>query len=329
MGNHIYFVSENENGEDGIYKCNGNVGGVILVKSFNNYDLQYDNHLPMFFASSTNIFFEKVNNTSSGYEIWKSDGTEAGTIFLFAFEYPYYLQSSMTHSNLLYFTRRNTTDETYDLYRSDGTVAGTYPLLTNQGGINNLSIFNSSMYFTAFNSQINYYKTDGTVVGTLIVKPDFPNGEGGSYTSNNSTYSSKYIQLPDNSYVSKLIQFDGKQGGQIYTHNFTQLFNYIYGFHAGNGLLYFKGDQKTGPVESFAGLYAIKDCSLNFDALGTISNSNIREDLGKFSSIQKLNSATNNQYFAKNSIELKPGFKAEAGSLFKAQVGGCLHDPAN
>ena len=70
-------------------------------------------------------------DAASGVELWKSDGTDAGTVPVKGFRIGpdlAYAYSLTAFNGLLYFMANDGTSSAYRLWRSDGTAAGTVPV---------------------------------------------------------------------------------------------------------------------------------------------------------------------------------------------------------
>lgn len=98
-----------------------------------------------------------TNNGLNGTELWKSDGTAAGTVMVKD------INSGTGHSlpkNLinvngtLYFTADDGTNG-YELWKTDGTVAGTVKVINNIN-LTNLTLINNLLFFTTNDSAYGY-----------------------------------------------------------------------------------------------------------------------------------------------------------------------------
>jgi ELWxxDGT repeat protein len=113
---------------------------------------------------------------ASGSELWKSDGTAAGTTLVkdlapgSAGSYP---QQLTNVKGTLYFVAGN------DLYKTDGTATGMVRLKSFSAPPAWLTAVGSTLYFAANNgvSGTELWKSNGTAAGTTLVKDLVPAGE--------------------------------------------------------------------------------------------------------------------------------------------------------
>src|SRR5262249_9841493 len=118
------------------------------------------------------LFFTASNGTT-GQELWKSDGTTAGTVLVKDFSWPHYSPENLTEFNgTLYFNVWNSPKD--ELWKSDGTAVGTMMgKAINPGGhYPNLDIFtkgSGTFYSTANGAGGSLWRSDGTTAGTVPV----------------------------------------------------------------------------------------------------------------------------------------------------------------
>ncbi len=139
-------------------------------------------------------FFFGTSDDLHGGELWKSDGTEAGSVMVKDI-YPGARSSSVSSLTVLngvvYFTASHP-ESGYELWRSDGTEAGTFLVKDVLPGVNSgldindgLRVHRGQLFFlarvSAGSSTKRLWKSDGTQAGTVLVPglPDQVVGERG------------------------------------------------------------------------------------------------------------------------------------------------------
>ncbi|MGD1848863.1 MAG: ELWxxDGT repeat protein [Salibacteraceae bacterium] len=113
-------------------------------------------------------------------ELWKTDGTSAGTVQLKIFEDSGLnnIEFAEWNGSLLFSADDGT--HGVELWKTDGTVAGTQlvkDLLPgiNGSGLNSFTVVEGELFFTANVNEAGIWKTDGTSAGTQLVS-HLPNG---------------------------------------------------------------------------------------------------------------------------------------------------------
>ncbi|MFK8111730.1 MAG: ELWxxDGT repeat protein [Rubripirellula sp.] len=132
--------------------------------------------LPDSFVEFNNEVYFVANDGVSGSELWKSDGTEAGTIQLKDINpgADASLPSQLTPlGSDLFFTAVDGDDEV-DLWKTDGTAAGTVRVFDADAAgvyeLDKLTASGSNLFFTAYQPATGYelWVSDGTAAGTAI-----------------------------------------------------------------------------------------------------------------------------------------------------------------
>lgn len=208
----LFFLALKDGGVS-LMKSDGTAAGTTEVTAFTN------NSTPgNLFVSGSSLYFIKKNDNGSqvNAELWKTDGTSAGTV-LVKEVLPYttveidYIQdiSFFTNGNRFYFyiDVENLFGETLQLafWTSDGTAAGTQAVRSYQFATGDEPDIDDELdYVAAYdNSQVLFvfaddaagmelWKTDGTAAGTSLVN-DLNPGTAGSNPSglvsfNNAIY---------------------------------------------------------------------------------------------------------------------------------------------
>ncbi|MDF1799422.1 MAG: hypothetical protein P1V81_09625 [Planctomycetota bacterium] len=133
-------------------------------------------------------WYFKAQTLTTGFELWRTDGTAAGTgLFLDIVPGPEHsLPSNLTASGgLLYFVT-DTAAEGRELWRTDGTAAGTFQVKDilpgpGDGILGDLVGMGGKLYFTATDGAtgVELWSSDGTSAGTNLVL-DIDPGPGSS-----------------------------------------------------------------------------------------------------------------------------------------------------
>jgi Raf kinase inhibitor-like YbhB/YbcL family protein len=189
----VYFGAEGDatKGRE-LYKSDGTSAGTVLVKDINPGaesssspagSTQVKSGLNDFATVGTTTYFA-ANDGTNGSELWKTDGTEAGTLLVKDIE-PGAGHSEPSKfvafgaNKVLFYAK--TAASGYELWISDGTDAGTTMVKEIQAGAMNgvdpdesplPVVIGTTAFFTANNGATGFelWKTDGTSGGTVLVK---------------------------------------------------------------------------------------------------------------------------------------------------------------
>ncbi|MBD0256266.1 MAG: hypothetical protein ICV83_11155, partial [Cytophagales bacterium] len=164
-----------------LWKSNGTAAGTVLVKDIDPGYLvsewgtpyrEYNHSVPRDFTNVNGTVFFTASDTN-GRAVWKSDGTDAGTVRVSpSFPLPNsdnFSPADLTNVNgTLYFGAVG------DLWKSNGTPAGTAMLKDiGTGAVNpfHFTAINGTVYFTAADAAgtSRLWKTNGTANGTVSV----------------------------------------------------------------------------------------------------------------------------------------------------------------
>jgi trimeric autotransporter adhesin len=172
-----------------------------------------------------------ANDGTNGYELWKSNGTAAGTVLVKNINpginnsYP----DSFTNVNGTLYFRANDGTNGEELWKSDGTAAGTVLVKNINPGINNsdpgyFTNVNGTLYFTA-NDGANgreLWKSNGTTAGTVLVKninPGINNSDPDSFTNVNGTL---YFTANNGANGRELWKSNGTAAGTVMVANLAR-----------------------------------------------------------------------------------------------------------
>ncbi len=169
-GKNVYFTSTvytTGSPSRSIYRSNGSAVVKVVDVDYFNY---YINSIAV--ADNGMLFYQVYNNYTGQNEVWRSNGTPAGTYQVHAgYSYNSYI---ITAGNTAFFNGNDDINGT-ELWKSDGTVAGTSivkDIFTGSSSSSPYSYFafNGAAYFAAYDgtsSSNSFWKSDGTAAGTL------------------------------------------------------------------------------------------------------------------------------------------------------------------
>jgi ELWxxDGT repeat protein len=198
VNNTLYFTADDGTHGKELWKTDGTEAGTVLVKDINPgltgaKDYSYLSELTDMTNINGTLYFI-ANDGTRGKELWKTDGTEAGTVLVKDIN-PGSANGEVTGltnvNGTLYFIA-NDGIHGQELWKSDGTEAGTVmvkdinPGITGSRNYTNLNNEFSAtdidgvFYFTANDGThgAELWKSDGTEAGTVMVQdmnPDVNN----------------------------------------------------------------------------------------------------------------------------------------------------------
>jgi ELWxxDGT repeat protein len=171
------------------------------------------------------VFFE-ARDTTTGFELWKSDGTESGTVRVkdivpgSAASEPDWLTDV---NGTLFFTAKVAgSGDIYgnrELWKSDGTEAGTVLVKDINPGPNSslpehLTNVNGTLYFTAWDATGNeLWKSDGTSAGTVRVADINPGTQSSGASGLTNANGRLFFRADDGVHGSQLWTSDGTTAG--------------------------------------------------------------------------------------------------------------------
>ncbi|EKE06782.1 MAG: hypothetical protein ACD_18C00281G0006, partial [uncultured bacterium] len=142
-----------------LWKSDGTSTGTVMVKNINPIGNSIGPFADPYFTNVNGILYFTATDGTNGDELWKSDGTEAGTVMV---KNIYASSSNSSPANLtnvngtLYFQATDSINGA-ELWKSDGTEAGTILVQDIRPG----SVGSSIYYLTKVGSGIFFQATEG------------------------------------------------------------------------------------------------------------------------------------------------------------------------
>lgn len=247
--NVLYFLGAEANTGFELWRTDGTATGTYLVKDINpgvESSILYitNEAVAQYFTELNGYIYFGAAEPVNGAELWRTDGTEAGTTMVANIETstPQIAQMGSnpaffcTYNNAVYFSAYRTVDGR-ELWKTDGTTAGTVlvkDISSGDGNPSKMTEYNGSLYFSAYhpNQGTTLYKSNGTTAGTNVVKaPD--NGGPQDATS--------FVKFKGKLYFSdynKLWYTDGTAAGTNFLPN-QNLFSSVVNLLATTNYIYF------------------------------------------------------------------------------------------
>ncbi len=204
-------------------------------------------------AELNGTLFFKGNDGTTGNELWKSDGTAAGTVIVKDIV-PGTIGSEpqeLTEVNGTLFFVANDDLHGWEVWKSDGTAEGTMLVKNiNKRGIfalpDQLTNFKNMLFFAADDGETGQelWRSDGTTAGTVLVKDIRPGFFGSTPTDltvvNGTLFLSAFVG-------TELWKSDGSTEGTVLVKDTFD--DRLGSLTAVNGTLFFSGDDSTNGRE--------------------------------------------------------------------------------
>jgi ELWxxDGT repeat protein len=225
VGNMLYFSANDGVSGTELWKSDGTAVGTVMVKDIRpGPSSAFNDFSPLFTVVGSTLYFI-ADNGVNGAELWKSDGTAAGTVMVKD------IRPGAGNGNLLFLTTVGSTlyfsandgINGGELWKSDGTAAGTVMVKDIRPGAGSASVYaltavGSTLYFAANDgvSGLELWKSDGTAAGTVVVKDIFPGASASSVLQQLTAVGSiLYFAADDGVNGFELWKSDGTTAGTV------------------------------------------------------------------------------------------------------------------
>lgn len=203
----LFFSADDGTHGRELWRSDGRTVGTVLVKDINSsYLYSPGSSDPQFLAEFIGyMFFTAYSDYNHG--LWKSNGIEAGTVFIYGSN----AKNLLNINGMLYFTDYNS------LYKSDGTAVGTVRIKDINSEPQNLTNFNGTLFFTADDgtSGSEVWKSDGTAAGTGMLKDIYPGYSGSNPQNLMVVNNTLFFTTDDGTHGNELWQSDGTAAGTV------------------------------------------------------------------------------------------------------------------
>jgi ELWxxDGT repeat protein len=219
----FFWANDGTNGTE-LWRSDGTSAGTYLVKDLNSGSGSSSPSTwgASYLVSAGSLVSFVLNDATYGAELWRSDGTAAGTYMVKD------IYSGSTSSSprfpavlngVLYF-RANDATSGPELWRSDGTAAGTYMVKDIYSGSNGsypsyLTCAGGILYFQACTSTTGYelWRSDGTADGTYLIKDIYSGSSSSSPYNLTDVNGTLYFQATTSTTGYELWRSDGTAAG--------------------------------------------------------------------------------------------------------------------
>jgi ELWxxDGT repeat protein len=221
----LFFDSNDGSHGFELWKSDGTSNGtapIAVPSAIGEFGQSYLNPHQMTNFNGT-LFFIGMDNTTNFHQLWRSDGTSAGTVRVSNIPHapssdPTPIQLTNVNGTLFFGANDGTGN---GLWRSDGTSAGTVLLKDFSSGlppIDQLTNVNGTLFFRAGSNETQLWMSDGTTAGTVLV-PNIalegypPPGSGGYPTDFANVAGTLFFAGNDGSHGYELFQTNGTSTG--------------------------------------------------------------------------------------------------------------------
>jgi len=244
-------------GDVELWKSDGTSGGTAMLKNISqNYD-SYPGGMTGFVLFNNELYFDVANTTSNTppepCELWKTDGTEAGTVAVKPGTALEPAEELGVCGGYLYFPVYDSGN--YSMWRSNGTAAETEQLA-------GLSFTGSSpRRFTVYNGDLYFSANDGTgwevwklncATGAAAMLKDISPDPNSDSPSELTVYNGfLYFRADHPAYGDELWRTDGTEAGTVLVKDINPgpTGSSLYDLTEFDGLLYFSADDGTNGDE--------------------------------------------------------------------------------
>jgi ELWxxDGT repeat protein len=253
----VLFVADDGTSGAELWKTDGTPLGTVLVKDINPGAGSAFDLTNIQFTVSNGVVFFAADDGLRGRELWKTDGTFAGTVIVrdispTGSSMSIGLVDSLTDVNGTLFFGASDGSSGRELWKSDGTSLGTVQVMNIAPGSTSSSPavivnFNGIALFHATNgAQTGLWRSDGTTAGTQFIKALLDQGR--PFVAGNIMY---MLASEEATGQEELWKSDGTTDGTVLVKEIAPgpQGSWPGGFIAVNGVVFFSADDLTNGRE--------------------------------------------------------------------------------
>ncbi|MCG2611156.1 T9SS type A sorting domain-containing protein [Flavobacterium sp. SM15] len=296
FNNKIYFIGYNSTNGYELWYTDGTTVGTQLVKDIRTGSS--DSNITKLTATSNFLIFSATDGSSSYNTLWKSDGTYSGTILLENTNLSHFSNPQfgfVEFNNSVFFAGGYNSPNGVELWTTNGANTQVFKdIFHRYSGMTNFYdsvLLNDKIIFTGNNGNGNEpFISDGTIMGTHIIKDINPGNASSSFTSSgyrsaSYTKAGNYVFFRAGNSISghEIWKTDGTEVNtsivkDIRPGNASSISEYML-FMEYNGIFYFKADDGIHGEELWrsdgtsTGTYLLKD--INIGSGSSMYHSNI------------------------------------------------------
>jgi ELWxxDGT repeat protein len=221
----LFFIANDGSHGMGLWKSDGTEAGTVMVKGIRPVIVNGAGEYQGPFSAAGDTLYFVADDGVHGTELWKSDGTEAGTVLVRD------IRPGPEHSALppmgavgdtLFFSADDGVHG-FELWKTDGTEAGTVlvrdiwpgPGTSTPGWYVRSTAVGGALYFEASDETHvgDLWRSDGTESGTMLVRDIHPGTGGAGLAELTAVGDRLYFRANDRTYGPELWTSDGTGEG--------------------------------------------------------------------------------------------------------------------